>query len=172
VESVEDLDRLLNARKQSSGPSAAAAQVAPVGAEAQSTLATQLPLDLPVSGTIESQFHLHWPEQLEGRVNAATGPLSMHYARLSVHEQGQRTVAFFARQLPGAKEHKLENGRWLDAASRPTAGKLRSVDVRITRKKPAPDFAPKSTRNPTEDLTVEILWIEITDFIVKTGGAT
>jgi hypothetical protein len=169
VESVEDLDRLLNARKQSSAASAAAA--APDG-EAQSSFASQLPLDLPASATIESQFHLHWPEQLEGRVTAATGPLSIHYARLSLHDQGQRTVAFFARQMQGAKEHRLENGRWLDLASRPTAGKLRSVDVLVTRKRPVPETAPKNSRNPTEDLTVEILWIEINDFMDKTDGAS
>jgi hypothetical protein len=167
VESVEDLDRLLGARKQSSGTSAADGQTAPDG-EAQSSFASQLPLDLPASATIESQFHLRWPEQLEGRVTAATGPLSIHYARLSLHDQGQRTVAFFARQMQGAKEHKLENGRWLDLASRPTAGKLRSVDVRVTRKKPVADFSAKNSRNPAEDLTVEILWIEITDFMTGT----
>jgi hypothetical protein len=170
VESVEDLDRLLNARKQSIGTSTTGGQAAPDG-EAQSSFASQVPLDLPTSGTIESQFHLHWPEQLEGRVTAATGPLSIHYARLSLHDQGQRTVAYFARQMQGAKEHKLENGRWLDLASRPTAGKLRSVDVRVTRKKSVADFAPKNSRNPAEDLTVEILWIEITDFMDKTDGA-
>jgi hypothetical protein len=169
VESVADLDRLLGARKQ--GVSAASEQSPPGSEETQSSLASQLPLDLPVSGTIESQFHLHWPEQLEGRVTAATGPLAIHYARLSLHDQGQRTVAFFARQMQGAKEHKLENGRWLDVATRPTEGKLRSVDVKVTRKKPVADVAPPASRNAAEDLSVEILWIEINDFMDKTDGA-
>jgi hypothetical protein len=170
AESVEDLDRLLYARKQSSSVSAATAEAPPDGTEAQSPLALQLPLDLPARATIESHFHLQWPEQLEGRVIAATGPLSIHYARLSLHDQGQRTVAFFARQLPGAKEHKLENGRWLDLASRPTAGSLRSIDVRVTRKKPVAETAPKNSRSAAEGLSVEILWIEISDFMDKTDG--
>jgi hypothetical protein len=114
VQSVEDLDRLLNVRKQAA--SAVNAQAAPDAEESPSSLASQLPLDLPARATIESEFHLLWPEQLEGRVNAATGPLSIHYARLSLHDQGQRTVAFFARQIQGAKEHKLENGRPLKSS--------------------------------------------------------
>jgi hypothetical protein len=39
------------------------------------------------------------------------------------------------------------------------------------RKKPMADTAPSASRNAAEDLTVEILWIEINDFLDKTDGA-
>jgi hypothetical protein len=34
------------------------------------------------------------------------------------------------------------------------------------------EFAPKNSRNPAEVLTVEILWIEINDFMTEASGST
>ena len=140
-----------------------------VSTNPQSESGYELPLELPKNAELNTVFHLQWPEQLEGRVTTAVSPLSIYYAQIRLEEQGQKVMKHFERQLKGAQARRLENGAWLDSATRPTAGKLRSVDVMITRSKPRPGVVPAVTRNSAEDLTVEILWIEINDFMSDNG---
>ena len=156
VGSVEDFNRLIQERKQSPN------DAPPLESTPD---ATQLPLEIPADTELEVVYHLRWPEQLEGRFSASISPLVVHYARLRVEEQGTRLVAFFKRQMKGALEHPIENGRWLDSAERPAPGKLRSVDVMITRSKPPSTVTTVSRRNEREELIVELLWLEINDFI-------
>jgi hypothetical protein len=156
IESAADLDRLLQQRKST--------PLTAVGENNTSTSAA-IPLEFPPGADIESSYALRWPDQLDGRVHASVSPLTIHYARLRFADQGQRAVAFFARQLKGAAERPLENGRWLDSDSRPTPGKFRSVDVMITRAKPIASVAPAANRNSVEELVAEILWLEVNDFL-------
>jgi hypothetical protein len=164
LESVEDLNRLLHERSESRRRDSTS-DTAP---QPEGTNDAGFPLEFPAAAEIETVYHLHWPAQLEGRVQAAVSPLVIHYAKLRVEEPGQRAVSFFARQLKGAQDRPLENGRWLDSTSRPTAGNLRSVDCMITRSKPLTSITPVSNRNAVEELTVEILWVEIADFMSTT----
>jgi hypothetical protein len=161
VESVADLDRLLQQRTASTPPTTD--ERLPTGTESSS--GAGFPLDLPPTAKVESSYALRWPEQLEGKVHTAASPLTLHYARIRFEDQGQRAVAFFARQLKGAHERSLEHGRWLDSDSRPTPGKYRSVDVFVTRARPAAVVARAPSRNAVEELAAEILWIEINDFL-------
>ncbi|MEX2138680.1 MAG: hypothetical protein WD894_05425 [Pirellulales bacterium] len=165
LESVADLNRLLEFRNEAT-QQADAADDPPQGATG--TDALSFPLELPTAAELETSYQLQWPEQLEGRVHTAVSPLTMHYARLRVEDQGQRAVSFFARQLKSAQDRPLENGRWLDSASLSAPGKLRSIDIMITRSKPLSNITPVSNRNTVEELTVEILWIEISDFMSTT----
>ena len=68
LESVEDLNRLLDARKQATGTSNPDENGSASPGENGSALAARLPLDLPAAAQVDTQYHLHWPEQLEGHV--------------------------------------------------------------------------------------------------------
>jgi hypothetical protein len=163
VDSVEELDRLLEQRKSGDKrPETEATQTSALVAT------SEFPLDLPPGAVIETSYSLHWPEDLEGAVSAVPGWLVIQYRQVHIEEQGQRAVAFFSRQLKNAVERPLENGRWLDSASRPLAGKLRSVDVMIRRDKSRSVETTVANRTPVEPLAVEILWIETSDFMVET----
>jgi len=159
VESVEDLNRLIEKRRQASTNA--------TPPDAPSDAMQLLPLEIPAGAEVEVDCQLRWPEQLEGRLSAPVSPLVIHYARLRLEEQGPRVVAFFKRQMKGALEHTIENGRWLDSAERLAPGKLRSIDVMITRSKPASTILTVTRRNEREDLVVELLWLEINDFMGK-----
>jgi hypothetical protein len=160
IESVAALDRMLQSR--SAATSASPDEHSAAGGEPST--AGGLPLDVPPDAEVEAAYTLHWPEQLEGQVNSMVSPLTVHYTRLRFEDQGQRAVAFFARQLKGAHERPLENGRWLDSDSRPAPGTYRSVDVMITLAKPAAAATRPTRRAAVEKLAAEILWIEIDDF--------
>jgi hypothetical protein len=163
VDSVEELDRLLEQRKSGDKRTETEAR------QTRKLVATsEFPLDLPPGAVMETSYSLHWPEDLEGAVSAVPGSLVIHYGRAHLEEQGQRAVAFFSRQLKNAVERPLENGRWLDSASRPLAGKLRSVDVMIRREKSRSVMTTVVNRTSVEPLAVEILWIETSDFMVET----
>ena len=129
------------------------------------------PISIPPNAELEAKFNLHWPEQLDGRIAAAPDPLVLHYARLNWNEQPARAVSFFNRQLKGAQYHALDNGCWLDCVTRPTPGKLRSIDVRIKRSHPDADEVAASNRNEPAELTVEILCLEINDFAPSSRSA-
>jgi hypothetical protein len=79
-------------------------------------------------------------------------------------------VAYFSRQIKGATERALENGRWLDSASQPVEGKLRSVDAMISLDKSRPRVTVVANRNAADNLVVELLWIETNDFMGKVSG--
>jgi hypothetical protein len=157
LESVEDLNRLLDERK------AKQQDAQPPDDDATPSL----PLAMPGEAKLLASHHIRWPEDLEGRTTAPTSPLVVHYAKARVPEQPQRLVTFFTRQLKGAQERPLENGLWLDSAQRPAPGKLRSIDVMITRGMALTPVTPVSNVKNGEELTVEILWIEINDFLEK-----
>jgi hypothetical protein len=168
IESVAALDRMLQTRKAAT--SASADEHPATGAEPSA--ASSFPLDLPPAAEVESAYALRWPEQFEGQINFTVSPLTLHYTRLRFEDQGQRAVAFFARQLKGAHERPLENGRWLDSDSRPVPGKLRSVDVMITLAKPVAVATRSTRRTAVEKLVAEILWIEIDDFATNDSRLT
>jgi hypothetical protein len=118
---------------------------------------------------VVAEYRLQWPEALAERMpGAAVDPLLVHYLRMEGNDRFQRVSDFFRRQLDSPAGRNVARGQWLDSLqSDAAAGKLRSVDVLITRDEPPP-------RNPTatENLVVEVLWIEIADPTGKSSTIT
>ena len=119
----------------------------------------KLPLMLHRGLPVVAEYHMDLPAQLDGRLNGSLDPLVVHYVRAEGDERYQKVVEFYRRQLDSPAAHNVARGQWLDSQETDSAtGRIRSVDVLITRNDPTP-------RTPTsaESLLVELLWIETTD---------
>ncbi len=161
LKSADDFDKLID--EQSGGKSTADGSD---GAGRGRGTSLRMPFSLPEGSRILATHHVLWPEDLDGRTTAHASPLVIHYARITLEGQGAKTIGFFENQLKKAEQHPLENGRWIDSLTQPSPGKLRSVDVLVTRAHAfdadgAPLTASRSQAN--EKLFIDILWIEIAD---------
>lgn len=164
LNSADDFDRLLD--EQRNANSNAVVEDRDEGNRTgQLPQGLPLPLDLPPKAEIDIQHSIRWPEQLEG-ISSPISPFVLHYARLELEEQPGKVLIHFERQLQRATQHPIDNGRWIDSVSRPAPGKLRSIDVVVRRARPSPVEGTVS-RNTVEPLIVEILWIEIADFLAE-----
>ena len=162
VESVDDLNRLLSQQ---------AIKAEPAGNNPSSTAdgskhdSPALPLDVPPNATIDIAYHLDFSDNVAALISAPVDPLVIDYSRVQLNDQPARVVSFFSRQMKGALEHPVQNGRWLDVVQRPTSGRLRSIDVIITLRPSDDDDIAPTNRNGSQDLIVEILAIETSDFL-------
>jgi len=87
--------------------------------------------------------------------------LVVHYVRMEQEERVASVQGFYRRQLKKSESRLIKQGNWLESVERlPDAGRLRSVDVMITR----PTEAPPRDRSAKEPLVVDVLWIETPDF--------
>jgi hypothetical protein len=160
VNSVEDLNRLLSEQnapteKTDDGSSSAA----------ENRAENKTPLELPKSAKIEIAYRLDFSARVRAHAGISVDPLVIDYTRLRFSDQPASAVSFFSRQLKGALEHAIQNGRWLDLVSKTKSGRIRSIDVILTRAQPLDDVAAAPNRSRSEDLIAEILAIETSDFI-------
>lgn len=143
----------------------------PFGTEAQMQALPPIPAELPLelhSKDVTAEYHLNWPAELAGKVdNTMLSPLVVHYVRFEQKERLTKVAGHYFRQLKGAKQHYTNDGRWIDFIGPGSAQPyLRSVDVIVTTKSPVYGAPPPQgradakTKNPPEDLIVEILSIE------------
>jgi hypothetical protein len=161
IESADELDRFVEQAGKQPQASDALNNDASSGNDAEDT-------PIVLSGARwTAVFRAQWPEYLEGKITAPVSPLRLQYARAEVEETPTKLLAAIDRQLRGASQHTLENGRWIDSVSRPEPGKLRSVDVFVTRARGGATAVAVSTsaRRAAEKLVVEILWLEIDDVV-------
>jgi hypothetical protein len=160
IDSAEDLDQFVEQASKHPEPTSAASDEGTSGKDVRDTL-----IELPPQARPTAVFRAQWPEYLEGKIAAPVSPLRLHYARAEVKEPPAKLLASIERQLRGASQHALENGRWIDSVTRPEPGKLRSVDVFVTRARDGATSVPISTaaRATGEKLVVEVLWLEIDD---------
>ncbi|MDZ4783357.1 MAG: hypothetical protein SGJ19_24180 [Planctomycetia bacterium] len=121
-----------------------------------------LPLRLPTAAQVISEYHLAWPRQWPAQLSSVAGPeLVVHYVRMEQEERVASVQGFYRRQLKKSESRLIKQGNWLESVERlPDAGRLRSVDVMITR----PTEAPPRDRSAKEPLVVDVLWIETPDF--------
>jgi hypothetical protein len=131
----------------------------PVGLSSAAT-GGGIPMKLQMGVPIVAEYHLHWPAQLpDGLKDRPIDPLELHYVRMEGEEPFQRVSNFYRGQLPSPASHNVARGQWLES-QQPVAetGRIRSVDVLITREGP-----PPRSQTTAEDLVVEVLWMEIPD---------
>jgi hypothetical protein len=121
----------------------------------------RLPLKLSGAARVISEFHLDWPRQWPHQEKNSQQPdLVVHYVRMEQEERVSTLQGFYRRQLKNAESRYIKQGNWLESVERLTEhGRLRSVDVTITR----PTDTPPRDRTAKEPLVIEILWIEAPD---------
>lgn len=124
--------------------------------------AGELPLRLPATAQVINEFHLEWPRQWPSSLGGTPAPeLVVHYVRMEQEERVSGVQGFYRRQLKQPDTRYIKQGNWLESVERLSdSGRLRSVDVTITR----PTEAPPLDRTAKEPLIVDVLWIEVPDF--------
>jgi hypothetical protein len=130
--------------------------------DAAETSAGGLPLRLPAAAHVINEFHLEWPRQWPSSLGGTPAPeLVVHYVRMEQEERVSGVQGFYRRQLKKPEARFIKQGNWLESVERVAeTGRLRSVDVTITR----PTEAPPRDRTAKEPLIVDVLWIEVPDF--------
>jgi hypothetical protein len=146
--------------KSGSDPRAKASGAAPVAS-------VPLPFALRPGEHITKEFHLRWPEDLPSDLTGSVSdPLVVHYVQLQGTDEINRTAAFYrsATHGPGRVQsatREIPDGKWVDIMQRDaTANRTRSIDVLITRDAGEPD----SKRLKTEELTIQVLMVEVESF--------
>ncbi len=121
-----------------------------------------LPMRLPAAAQVINEFHLEWPSQWPSSLSGTPAPdLVVHYVRMEQEERVSGVQGFYRRQLKGAESRFIKQGNWLESVERiAETGRLRSIDVTITR----PTEAPPRDRTTKEPLVIDVLWIEVPDF--------
>jgi hypothetical protein len=92
-----------------------------------------LPLRLATDATIVAEYHVHWPEDLDGKLEGAkVDPLTVHYVRAEQEGRLQSVAGGYSRQLSPVASYTPPGGMWLDAHDKGTSpGHKRSFDVLI-----------------------------------------
>jgi hypothetical protein len=121
-----------------------------------------LPLRLPPAAQVISEYHLEWPRQWPAQLSAVAAPeLVVHYVRMEHEERVASVQGFYRRQLKKPESRLIKQGNWLESVERMAdEGRVRSVDVMITR----PTEAPPRDRTVKEPLVIDVLWIETPEF--------
>jgi hypothetical protein len=131
------------------------------------TPAVAMPFALHAGGTIAKEYHLRWPQDLPAGFTSATSePLAVDYLRLQGPGEFGKALTHYRSAItavPGGKPkiflRQIENGKWLDTVQKDSTGhKTRSIDVLVTREAGDDD---KDTKSKDEEVTVEILCVEI-----------
>jgi hypothetical protein len=122
----------------------------------------RMPLRLPPAAQVISEYHLEWPRQWPAQLSGVASPeLVVHYVRMEQEERVASVQGFYRRQLKKAESRLIKQGNWLESVERMAdAGRVRSVDVMITR----PTEAPPRDRTVKEPLVIDVLWIEAPEF--------
>lgn len=112
-----------------------------------------LPLKLAPNAGVAASYRVDWPDR-------DVPPLRVRYIRIEQKARPVRLLAYYRSQLSNCSEHNNQHGYWLDALTiDKQRGVAYSVDVVISkRNKDVPLVA-----NEEQQLTVEILFIEVTN---------
>ncbi len=133
-----------------------------------------LPVELHAEIDPASSYRLAFPGEVQGKVPGATlAPMLVHYALLKDTEKMSKVVAHYRRQLSTRRVLESQQGVWIDTCREGGApDRLRSIDVLIsTGSGRQTTFTPKPSgtrtapreKNEPEELTVQILSIEVLD---------
>ena len=145
------------------------------GPSSAPTSAVPVPFALRPGEQITKEFHLHWPDDLPSNLSAAVSePLVVHYLRLEANDDMNRTATYYRSALakaPGTRAlsttHDVADGKWVDILQRDLTGKrIRSLDILITREPGDPD----AKKSKTEDLTIQVLMVEVESFEPEPKG--
>ncbi len=118
------------------------------------------PVALSPGARVVASYQMSWPRQLpDSLISTNVCPLEINYFRIETEDIGNKLTSYYVRQLKGASNWPIENGRWVDFYGVTEEGRLRSVDVMISR---AEKTAP-TAKTVTEKLNIELLWIETRD---------
>src|SRR5262249_41662381 len=127
-------------------------------------------LELHEGAHVLAEYHMCWPDDLPKRLqNSNVTPLAVHYVRMEDTALMTKINTHYFKQLKGVNGHQRSYGRWLDWMGQGVEhGQARTVDVLITRTKPAePDDEESTTRRTAEEpepLQIEILVVEIPEY--------
>ncbi len=163
IESAEDLDQFVGQKTK-----ATQTAIETSDDKASGHSATDIPIQLPgaqVTNVFRRSGRSIWKER-------SPRPSAPCACIISAPKSRRRPRSYYRRSSGRfAAEHStaLENGRWIESVTRPEPGKLRSIDVSVSRARGGVITVPVSTggRGP-EKLVVEVLWLEIDDF-AETG---
>jgi hypothetical protein len=159
VNSVDDFNSLLNSHPAPSG-TASAAQ--PSG----ELFPADWNLKIHAPGDMQSSYKLDWPVDLKAPLAGdASEPLVIRFVRLNSLGDLNALASFYDRQLKLPLSRTTDKGRWVDGIVKLDGGRIRTVDVRLTRL----DASSPSQRGTPERLVIDILCIEGPDPKQPTG---
>jgi hypothetical protein len=113
-------------------------------------------------GKVLIEYHLTWPQDVQGKFAGGLSPLSIHFVRMEVEDQPTRVLAHFEKWNRGAKTLSERNSTILDFFVRDAqTGMARSTDVMITKLEDLPK-EPGSNASRAK-MTVDVLYVEVPD---------
>jgi hypothetical protein len=150
VNSVDDFNSLLNARP-TQGSATSAAQPDGELFPADWNLKVHAPAD------VQTAYKLDWPADLKGPLaGAVTDPVNVRFVRLNSLGELSALTNFYDRQLKLPLSRATDRGRWIDGLVKLDNGRIRTVDIRLTRA----DISSGTQRGAQEKITIDILCVE------------
>jgi hypothetical protein len=154
VSSIDEFDSLLNSTNR------AKSTQTPTQSPRGDSLPPELGLAIQPGARVQEAYRLNWPDDFRDQLPAdATGALAICFQRIECVGEANSVAAFYQRQLNQSSLRTIESGRWVDSLTKPDIGRVRSVDVMITRL----DTGPQADHAAAQRCTIDLLVVEVPD---------
>jgi hypothetical protein len=153
VSSIEEFDSLLESADKTKFPQA-------VAKPPSDSLPPELGLSMQPGARVQAAYRMNWPDDFHDQMPANTATsLAIYFQRLECVGEANSVAGFYQRQLSRSSLRTIENGRWVDSLAKLDDGRLRSIDVTITRL----DAGAQADRPAVQRCAVDLLVVEVPD---------